>query len=288
MAFIKIPEEILDADITAAQFRVIVNLIKYSFDDGHSYIGYTKLAAACKTDKSAVIKSIKELERRRFLTVSQRGKFNRSNDIKLTLDEGLKSYRPTCGDFSAGETVGGVCEPSTVLSLNTPKGCQNTTPQGCLKPTLGCQNTTPHKDIRFKYLDLNLNTRETGCLKATPGANSNYIAPDDVASGRTMPGGDADTVAENSAKEVGAAPTQTELEDFCLVSAFFEAFPELEPWVRFSKVGGYFALQPIGKLGKQRLDGEAQKVSGWFALRGAKLVFEAATKVLKGQILRGA
>lgn len=137
MAFIKIPEELLDADITAAQFRVIVNLIKYSFDDGHSYIGYTKLAAACKTDKSAVIKSIKELERRRFLTVSQRGKFNRSNDIKLTLDEGLKSYRPTCGDFSAGETVGGVCEPSTVLSLNTPKGCQNTTPQGCLKPTMG-------------------------------------------------------------------------------------------------------------------------------------------------------
>lgn len=287
MAFIKIPEELLDADITAAQFRVIVNLIKYSFDDGHSYIGYTKLAAACKTDKSAVIKSIKELERRRFLTVSQRGKFNRSNDIKLTLDEGLKSYRPTCGDFSAGETVGSVCELPTVSALNTPKGCQNTTPQGCLKPTLGCQNTTPYKDIRFKYLDLNLNTRETGCLKATPGANSNYIAPDDVASGRTMPGGDADIVAENSAKEVQAAAAQTELEDFCLVSAFFEAFPGLQSWVNISRIGGYIGLQPIGSLGKQRLDVESSKVSGWFGLRGVKLVFVPVNKVLKGQILKG-
>lgn len=280
MAFIKIPEELLNADISATQFRVIATLIKYSFDDGHSYIGYTKLAEACNIGKQAAIFAIRDLEVKKYLTRTQRGKFNRSNDIKLTLEEGLKAGRSTCGDVPA--------DPSAVYENHTPQGSLNHTPTEYENHTLGYENHTPHKDIRFKYQDLNLNTRETGYLNHTPGANSNYIAPDDVASGRTMPGGDADIVAENSAKEVQAAPTQTELEDFCLVSAFFEAFPELEPWVRFSKVGGYFALQPIGKLGKQRLDGEAQKVSGWFALRGAKLVFEAATKVLKGQILRGA
>ena len=288
MAFVKIPEELLDADITAAQFRILANLIKYSFDDGHSYIGYTKLAEACYTSKGFIVKSMKELEEKGFVQISHRGKFSRSNDVLLTFENGLKKRRVS-GEILAGAPLKGSLNETPKRSLNeSPKGSLNESPKGSLNESHGSLKETPHKDIRFKYQDLNLNTRETGSLNHTPGVNSKYMEPDDVASGRTMPGGDADTVAENSAKEVGAAPTQTELEDFYLVSAFFEAFPELEPWVRFSKVGGYFALQPIGKLGKQRLDGEAQKVSGWFTLHGAKLVFESATKVLKGQILRGA
>ena len=111
--------------------------------------------------------------------------------------------------------------------------------------------------------------------------------PADVAAGRTMPDGDANAVAQNSAKEVQAAPVQTELEDFCLVSAFFEAFPGLQPWINLSRIGGYIGLQPIGKFGKQHLDAEGEKVRGWFDLRGVKLVFVPVNKVLKGQILKG-
>lgn len=277
MAFVKIPEELLDADITAAQFRILANLIKYSFDDGHSYIGYTKLAEACYTSKGFIVKSMKELEEKGFVQISHRGKFSRSNDVLLTFENGLKKRRAS-GEILAGAPLKG--------SLNeTPKGSLNESPKGSLNESHGSLNETPHKDIRFKYQDLNLNTRETGCLKETPGANSNYIAPDDVASGRTMPGGDADTVAENSAKEVQAAPTQTELEDFCLVSAFFEAFPGLRPWINISRIGGYIGLQPIGKLGEKHLDDNGAKVRGWFGLRGVKLVFVPVNKVLKGQIL---
>ena len=279
MSFVKIPDELLDADITAAQFRILANLIKYSFDDGHSYIGYTKLAEACYTSKGFIIKSIKELEQKGFIQVSHRGKFSRSNDIVLTFDNGLKKCRKSGEHLSDTARKGSLNE--------TPQGSLNETPQGSLNETHGSLNETPHKDIRFKYQDLNLNTRDTGSLLNTPRANSDYIAPADVTAGRTIPDGDADAIAENSAKEVLAAPAQTELEDFCLVSAFFEAFPGLQSWVNISRIGGYIGLQPIGSLGKQRLDVESSKVSGWFGLRGVKLVFVPVNKVLKGQILKG-
>lgn len=279
MSFVKLPEELLDADITAAQFRILANLIKYSFDDGHSYIGYTKLAEACYTSKGFIIKSIKELEQKGFIQVSHRGKFSRSNDIVLTFDNGLKKCRKSGENLSDTARKGSLNE--------TPQGSLNETPQGSLNETRGSLNETPHKDIRFKYQDLNLNTRDTGSLLNTPRANSDYIAPADVTAGRTIPDGDADAIAENSAKEVQAAAAQTELEDFCLVSAFFEAFPGLQSWVNISRIGGYIGLQPIGSLGKQRLDVESSKVSGWFGLRGVKLVFVPVNKVLKSQILKG-
>ena len=277
MSFVKIPDELLDADITAAQFRILANLIKYSFDDGHSYIGYTKLAEACYTSKGFIIKSIKELEQKGFIQVSHRGKFSRSNDIVLTFDNGLKKCR------KSGEKISDTARKG---SLNeTPQGSLNETPQGSLNETYGSLNETPHKDIRFKYQDLNLNTRETGSLLNTPRANSNYIAPDDVASGRSMP--DGEQVAESSARKDEVESAQTELEDFCIISAFFEVFPAIKPWINISKVGGYIAIQPIGILGERYFSEIKERAAGWFALHNIKLVFVPANQKLKGQLLKG-
>lgn len=157
----------------------------------------------------------------------------------------------------------------------------------------GCQNTTPHKDLNFKNLNLKTKTRaqayEDGCLKPTDtdaeSPEKRKTEPDDVASGRTMPDGDADTVAKNSAKEVQAAPTQTELEDLCLVSAFFEVFPELQSWVNISRIGGYIGLQPIGKIAEKRINIAGGMIREWFEHKGVNLVFIPSTQVLKGQIL---
>ena len=277
MSFVKIPDELLDADITAAQFRILANLIKYSFDDGHSYIGYTKLAEACYTSKSAIIKALAKLQEKGFIQISHRGKFSRSNDIVLTFDNGLKKCR------KSGEKISDTARKGCLN--DTPQGCLNDTPQGCLNDTYGCLNDTPHKDIRFKYQDLNLNTRETGSLLNTPRANSNYIAPDDVASGRSMP--DGEQVAESSARKDEVESAQTELEDFCIISAFFEVFPAIKPWVNISKVGGYIAIHPIGPLGEKYFGEIKERAAGWFALRNIKLVLVPANQKLKGQLLKG-
>ena len=278
MSFVKIPDELLDADITAAQFRILANLIKYSFDDGHSYIGYTKLAEACYTSKSAIIKALAKLQEKGFIQISHRGKFSRSNDIVLTFDSGLKKCR------KSGEKISDTARKGCLN--DTPQGCLNDTPQGCLNDTQGCLNDTPHKDIRFKYQDLNLNTRETGSLLNTPRANSNYIAPDDVASGRSMP--DGGQAAESSAKEVSVAGVQTEIEDFCIFSAFFESFPTLKPWINIAKVGNSIEIQPIGYLGEKYLGEIKDRAAGWILMREMKPVFVPENQKLNGILFKGA
>ncbi len=232
-------------------------------------------------------KSIKKLQNLNFLKIKHRGNlinesYGISNDIELTISDGLKFLEnggsPEKGDLylnNAGH-----------LPLNNaghlPKKKADLPKKWADLPL----NEAGHIDDRFK-INLDLNKPRARGSAPAPAHTREQNEPADVTAGRTIPDGDADAIAENSAKEVQAAAVQTELEDFCLVSAFFEDFPGLEPWVRFSKVGGYFALQPIGNLGKQRLDVESSKVRSWFDLHGAKLIFESATKVLKGQILKG-
>lgn len=236
MAFVKVPEELLDADITAAQFRILANLIKYSFDDGHSYIGYAKLAAACYTSKGFIIKSIKELEQKGFLRISHRGDFSRSNDITLTLENGLKKCRTSEGNSSGTALKGSLNE--------TPKGSLNETPKGSLNETHGSLNETPHKDIRFKYQDLNLNTREEGSLLNTPRVHSNYTAPDDLTSGRSMPSQQA---GEGLAKRVSADPLAAKDKRMCKLLT--RIYPDFTTWYAlFRTPDGTYQINPVSSL----------------------------------------
>ena len=256
MAFIKTPEELLDADITAGQFRILIHLIRYSLDDGHSYIGYTKLAAACRTSKGSIIKSIKELESMGFLEITHRGTFSRSNDIKLTLENGLNRCRMTTGELTSGTSVQGSLNESL-------KGSLNNTPKGTQKESQGSLNETPYIDNRFKYLDLNLNTHETGSLNESPegSGEESKKAPADGAAGRSMP-------KEGLAKEVLAEGSQLDIEDLCLWQAFKEAFPKRYPWFQLVRAGKKIGLRGIGKMGDTLLDRVWTEVFGWFELRG--------------------
>lgn len=292
-SFIKLPSKLLfNPEISSLELRLLGVLMFHAAmnktEPGHIKYGAEKLGQQIGVGRESCRKALKKLQNLNFLKIKHRGNlinesYGISNDIELTISDGLKFLEnggsPEKGDLylnNAGH-----------LPLNNaghlPKKKADLPKKWADLPL----NEAGHIDDRFK-INLDLNKPRARGSAPAPAHTREQNEPADVTAGRTIPDGDADAIAENSAKEVQAAAVQTELEDFCLVSAFFEAFPELEPWVRFSKVGGYFALQPIGKLGKQRLDGEAQKVSGWFTLHGAKLVFESATKVLKGQILRGA
>lgn len=261
MSFVKIPDEILDADISSAQFRILANLIKYSFDNNHSYIGYAKLADACYTSKSFVIKAMKDLENKGFIQILHRGSFSRSNDILLTFENGKMRHRST-GDFMDDAA------PKGCLN-DTPKGCLNDTPKGCLNDTHGCLNDTPYIDKRFKYQDLNLKTRDKGCLNDTPkGEMNKNIAPADVASGRSMPSRQAGT---SSASDVQAENPQFELEDACLFSAFKEVFPDIAVWAQFVRLKNRVFIRSIGATGEQVISKNWDNISGWFGLRGQKV-----------------
>lgn len=275
MAFVKVPEELLDADITAAQFRILANLIKYSFDDGHSYIGYAKLAAACYTSKGFIIKSIKELEQKGFLRISHRGDFSRSNDITLTLENGLKKCRTSEGNSSGTALKGSLNE--------TPKGSLNETPKGSLNETHGSLNETPHKDIRFKYQDLNLNTREKGSLLNTPRVHSNNIAPDDLTSGRSMPSQQA---GEGLAKRVCAEPLAAKDEVLSLWRDCEAHFKDISADLELFQVGKSFGIRKKSKFALTD-DIRAQEVQSWLSERGIIATVIDSGKHYLGEIVIG-
>ena len=275
MAFIKVPEELLDLDITPGQFKVLVNLIRYSFDDGHSYIGYTKLAAACHTSKGAIVKSVKELAALGLIDITHRGTFSRSNDIRLTFDNGLVSSGRISGENS-GQTL-------KQGSLNeSPKGSLNESLKGSLNESRGTQEKTSHKDIRFKYQDLNLNTREEGTQNDTPRVYSNNTAPADVAAGRSAPGEQA---RSESAKEVMASSAQLDIDDLCLWEGFVEAYPRRYPWFELVRVKNQLLLRGIGKMGDSMLTAAWDDVAGWFSLRGRNVAKAGQNQRFSGEIV---
>ena len=158
MSFVKLPEEILtDPNITDLQIRIIANLIKYSYNDNKSYIGYDKLAEACMVTKRAIINNINKLSSLGFLRVNHRGNFSKSNEIELTLKNGLgvNEYSPLTGS----------------------QGVNADSPQGE-------RRFTPHIDLKFKNLDLN--------FKNGDGVNADSplekkTASVDLATDRSMP-----------------------------------------------------------------------------------------------------
>lgn len=279
MSYVQIPNELFKANLTSLQFRFLANFIRISgLNNGHSFFGYPNLANINQCGKVAAIKTVQELEKLGFIQVVERGNRSRSNDILLTLDKGLS--RLNSGE---NDEIEGYLKDTP----NTEEGYLKDT-RGYLKDTPGYLKDTPHKDLKdLNKLNLN-NIHGEGYLKDTPkteeGAEKN-IAPDDVASGRSMP--DGEQVAESSARKDEVESAQTELEDFCIVSAFFEVFPAIKPWINISKVGGYIAIQPVGTLGERYFGEVKERAAGWFALRNIKLVFVPANQKLKGQLLKG-
>lgn len=179
MAFIKLPENILtDPNITDLQIRIIANLIRYSYNDNKSYIGYDKLAAACMITKRAAINNIKKLEYLGYLRVNHRGNFSRSNEIELTLNriQGVNAESPL-------ELCTGVNVESP---LNDNQGVNADSP-------VGEYRFTPHIDNRFKYIDLNKKEKKEKVNENSP-LNDKELA--DVAANRSMPcvASDAETM----------------------------------------------------------------------------------------------
>ena len=173
--FIKLDDDVLNADITATELRVICNLLKFSFDDNCSYIGYSKLADFCKISRQQAINCIKSLSAKKFIQVSQRGSFNRSNEIKLTIDEGLKASRHSGGNDEESKNL-------------TSEGSKNLTPYWSKNLTNESKNLTPYKEERFKYQDLNLkNGTESKNLTTNDAANKEELATADRAAVRSMP-----------------------------------------------------------------------------------------------------
>ena len=298
-SFIKLPSKLLfNPEISSLELRLLGVLMFHAAmnktEPGHIKYGAEKLGQQIGVGRESCRKALKKLQNLNFLKIKHRGNlinesYGISNDIELTISDGLKFLEnggsPEKGDLylnNAGHLPLNNAGHLPKKKADLPKKKADLPKKWADLPL----NEAGHIDDRFK-INLDLNKPRARGSAPAPAHTREQNEPADVTAGRTIPDGDADAIAENSAKEVQAAAVQAELEDFCLVSAFFEDFPGLEPWVRFSKVGGYFALQPIGNLGKQRLDVESSKVRSWFDLHGAKLIFESATKVLKGQILKG-
>lgn len=214
MAFIKLPESILlNPKISDLQLRIIANLIKYSYCDNKSYIGYDKLAAACMITKRAAIKNVKDLECAGLLRVNHRGNFSKSNEIELTLD--------------------------CVLGVNEDSPLKQT--QGVNQDSLGGESRiTPHIDNRFKHSDLNFKKEKEKVNEDSPLEESETP---DVAGVRSMPCG-AQGAAENSAKEECDEAEAAKLRT--LLPVLNDYFGDLMPWIQIFEVNNKIGIRVLG------------------------------------------
>lgn len=249
MSFIKLPTELLEADITPAQLKILANLIRYSFEDAHTYIGYSKLAESCRTSKSAIIKAIKTLEQKGFLTIQHRGVFSRSNDITLTIEKGCT--------LSANRGAAG--SPKGCLN-DTPKGCLNDTPKGCLNDTHRCLNDTPHID---KDLNTNIyfnSQNNIGCLNDTPKKAENQSEPADVAAGLSIAN------QESAKKGLGELPIINSTDKQILADIQTE-YPEVYLWVKIIKTNVGLSIKPMSTLGERTVSKQMAAAAAKLAKR---------------------
>lgn len=273
MSFVMIPEELLEVNITPAEFRLLVQLINASYGidklSGICYWGYKNLASQFNTDKSAVIKQINHLIELGFLERAPRDPKYRAQPLKLTLSHGINRNR---------RPVGGLGDDST----ESLQGCLNDTPKGCLKDT-------PHKDLKFKYPDLNTQknacAREEGCLKdtLTNGGEDNQIAPTDVAVGRSMPDGGqaAKSSAGNEEVSAGAAKTKNQILVDDMRAAFTDIFADLS----LSMAGNTYILRKKGKYALIE-DVRLREVLYWMMRRGLDArILDPNTRVLGETLL---
>ena len=177
MSFVKYPVEILTApNLNNGEKIMIAALINFSLDEEKSFIGNYKLAEFLNTSRPAVIRTLKELEKKQYIEINQRKNSSKSNEILLTFSRGLQI------------AIAGSQKTQKEYQIDTPMGYQNDTPKGYQNDTVGYQNDTPHIDLKFKNPDLNLKNG-VGYQNDTPNdaANKEELATADRAAVRSMP-----------------------------------------------------------------------------------------------------
>lgn len=288
MSFVMIPEELLEVDISAAQLRALIHIINNTYSSGKyagcCCLGYQNLADLCYTHKGAAINTLKQLEQLGFIEINRRDRFNRSNAIRLTLENGYERCRSKSGDCS---------DNNLERSLNhTPERSLNRTDErslnrtlGSLNRTKGSLNRTPHKDLKFKNQDLktkNARVRvKEGSLNRT--LEDNQIAPTDVAVGRSMPDGGqaAKSSAGNEEISAGAAKTKNQILVDDMRAAFTDIFADLS----LSMAGNTYILRKKGKYALIE-DVRLREVLYWMMRRGLDArILDPNTRVLGETLL---
>lgn len=288
MSFVMIPEELLEVDISAAQLRALIHIINNTYSSGKyagcCCLGYQNLADLCYTHKGAAINTLKQLEQLGFIEINRRDRFNRSNAIRLTLENGYERCRSKSGDCS---------DNNLERSLNhTPERSLNRTDErslnrtlGSLNRTKGSLNRTPHKDLKFKNQDLktkNARVRvKEGSLNRT--LEDNQIAPTDVAVGRSMPDGGQAAKSSAGDEEVsaGAAKTKNQILVDDMRAAFTDIFADLS----LSMAGNTYILRKKGKYALIE-DVRLREVLYWMMRRGLDArILDPNTRVLGETLL---
>lgn len=288
MSFVMIPEELLEVDISAAQLRALIHIINNTYSSGKyagcCCLGYQNLADLCYTHKGAAINTLKQLEQLGFIEINRRDGFNRSNAIRLTLENGYERCRSKSGDCS---------DNNLERSLNhTPERSLNRTDERSLNRTLGSLNRTEgslnrtlHKDLKFKNQDLKTkNARvhvKEGSLNRT--LEDNQIAPTDVAVGRSMPDGGqaAKSSAGNEEVSAGAAKTKNQILVDDMRAAFTDIFADLS----LSMAGNTYILRKKGKYALIE-DVRLREVLYWMMRRGLDArILDPNTRVLGETLL---
>lgn len=280
MSFVMIPEELLEVDISAAQLRALIHIINNTYSSGKyagcCCLGYQNLADLCYTHKGAAINTLKQLEQLGFIEINRRDRFNRSNAIRLTLENGYERCRSKSGDCS---------DNNLERSLNrTDERSLNRT-LGSLNRTKGSLNRTPHKDLKFKNQDLktkNARVRvKEGSLNRT--LEDNQIAPTDVAVGRSMPDGGQAAKSSAGDEEVsaGAAKTKNQILVDDMRAAFTDIFADLS----LSMAGNTYILRKKGKYALIE-DVRLREVLYWMMRRGLDArILDPNTRVLGETLL---
>lgn len=280
MSFVMIPEELLEVDISAAQLRALIHIINNTYSSGKyagcCCLGYQNLADLCYTHKGAAINTLKQLEQLGFIEINRRDRFNRSNAIRLTLENGYERCRSKSGDCS---------DNNLERSLNrTDERSLNRT-LGSLNRTEGSLNRTLHKDLKFKNQDLKTkNARvhvKEGSLNRT--LEDNQIAPTDVAVGRSMPDGGqaAKSSAGNEEVSAGAAKTKNQILVDDMRAAFTDIFADLS----LSMAGNTYILRKKGKYALIE-DVRLREVLYWMMRRGLDArILDPNTRVLGETLL---
>lgn len=288
MSFVMIPEELLEVDISAAQLRALIHIINNTYSSGKyagcCCLGYQNLADLCYTHKGAAINTLKQLEQLGFIEINRRDRFNRSNAIRLTLENGYERCRSKSGDCSDNNLERSLNRTDERSLNHTPERSLNRT-LGSLNRTEGSLNRTPHKDLKFKNQDLktkNVRVRvKEGSLNRT--LEDNQIAPTDVAVGRSMPDGGQAAKSSAGDEEVsaGAAKTKNQILVDDMRAAFTDIFADLS----LSMAGNTYILRKKGKYALIE-DVRLREVLYWMMRRGLDArILDPNTRVLGETLL---
>ena len=270
-SFVKIPTDIVKSHaISNLEFRVLANIVILStYNDGHSFLGSFKLSDMCGIGRAALRKALSNLEAMKLIKITQRGNFSRSNDILLTMSEGLAFLQ---NGGSVKSTLEVDLKDSPQVDLNDSRVALKDSPVYLKEP--------PYKDIDLNNIYLNNNRAEVD-LKDSPKKerSGSKKATDDVASVRSMPCQQADD--ELARKEV--VGSQCELTDYILVDDFKQEFEDILPLITLFKIGNEWGVRPFMRLPERAI--RAIEIRSFFEKRGQKITFFEAKTHKNGEII---